>query len=106
MALLERMVVPTGLMATAVGLRLRLDGLEHTVSPELLDRFAAGSATRGERRAVVLHLLEGCSSCSRHLGRYLSVENVQEPQGSYDQAFDRALERAFEALKLRQGAPQ
>ncbi len=102
MALVETMGGPTGLMATAVRMRLRLDDLEHTISPEMLDRFAAGSATRGERRAVVRHLLKGCPSCSRHLGRFIPIEPVQEPEDAYDQAFDRSVDRALEALGRRQ----
>jgi hypothetical protein len=100
MELLETMDVPTGLMV-AVRLRIRLDGLEHTISPEMLDRFAAGAATGRERRAVVRHLLEGCSSCRRRLGRSLPMEHVQEPEGAYDQAIDRSLERAFDLLRLQ-----
>jgi len=98
MALLERMDVPTGLMATAVRMRIRLVDLDHSISAEMLDRFAAGSATRGERRAVVRHLLEGCPSCSRHLGRFWPAENVQEPEEAYDQAFERGLERALAVI--------
>ena len=99
MALLER--IPTGLMNEAVRLRIRLDDLEHTVSPAMLDRFAAGAATKGERRVVVRHLLEGCSSCNRRLGRFLPMAHVQEPESAYDQAFDRGLERALDLLKLQ-----
>lgn len=101
MALLE--TIPTGLMANTVRLRLRLDDLEHGVSPEMLDRFAAGSASRGERRVVLRHLLTGCRSCSRRLGRQIPLEHLQEPEGAYDAAFDQSLERAFDLLTLRQG---
>jgi hypothetical protein len=100
MELLEIKAAPSGLMATAVRMRLRLDDLEH-IAPEVLERFAAGSATRGEGRAVGRHLLAGCPSCSRRLGRFIPVEHPQEPEGAYDQAFERSLDRAFDVLKLR-----
>jgi len=99
MALLERMDVPTGLMATAVRMRLRLDDLDHSISAEMLDRFAAGFATRGERRAVVRHLLEGCPSCSRRLGPHVPMEAAETPEDAYDQAFERGLERALHTLQ-------
>jgi hypothetical protein len=88
-------------MTETVRLRLRLDDLGHTVSPEMLDRFAARTATRGERRVVARHLLEGCSSCSRRLARFLPMAHVQEPESAYDRAFDRGLERALGLLKLQ-----
>jgi hypothetical protein len=98
MALLERMDVPTGLMATAVRMRLRLDDLDHSISAEMLDRFAAGAATRGERRTAVRHLLDGCLSCSRHLGSYLPMEPAKAWEDAYDQALERGLERALAAI--------
>jgi hypothetical protein len=33
--------------------------------PESLHRFLLGQATAAEKRAVVLHLLQGCPECSR-----------------------------------------
>jgi hypothetical protein len=101
MALLERVDAPTGPMAAAIRMRIRLDELEHSILPEMLDRFAAGAATGRERRAVVRHLLEGCPSCRRRLGRSLPMEHVQEPEGAYDQAIDRSVERALDLLTLQ-----
>jgi hypothetical protein len=84
--------------AKAVRLRLRLDAPEH-MTPELLDRFAAGSATPREGRAVVRHLLARCPSCSRHLGRFVPLERPLEREDAYDQAFDRSLDRVLETLE-------
>jgi len=97
MALLER--ISTGPMIETVRLRICLDELAHNVSPEMLDRFAAGAATRGERRVVIRHLLDGCSSCSRRLGSFLSFEQARESEGAYDRIFDRVLDRALAEMK-------
>lgn len=96
----------TALPAAASRWRLRLCTEEHPVSTEMLDRFAAGSATRNERAAVVRHLLAGCSSCSRHLGRRWPLEDRQEPEGAYDRALDRSFDRVVQALRFLRPAPQ
>jgi hypothetical protein len=88
-------------LATTSRQGLRLCGLEHPVSTELLDRFAAGSATRDERNKVVLHLFTGCLSCSSHLGPYWPLEDRREPESAYDQALERSFDRALQALRFR-----
>jgi hypothetical protein len=104
MNVLETMDVPTGQMATALRLRIPLDGLEHTILPEVLDRFAAGSANRAERRAVLRHLLMGCPSCSRRLGHSLALDQPEEPEDLYDEAFERSLDDAFDVLTRQRQA--
>jgi len=98
---LETIDAPTALSATTPRRRLRLCGPEHPVSLELLDRFAAGSATRDERSTVVRHLLSGCASCGSRLGRAWPLEAPQQPEGAYDQALDRSFERVLQVLRVR-----
>lgn len=83
---------------TTVRLKIRLEDLFH-IEPELIDRFAAGTATAPESRQVVRHLLEGCPSCSRRLGRLVPLENPLGSEDAYDESFDRSLDRAFEVLQ-------
>lgn len=90
--------------ATLARTGLRLCSPEHPVSVEQLDRFAAGSATRTERSLVIRHLLTGCASCSRHLGRDWPQEAPQLPEDAYDQAFERSLERVLETLQIQRSA--
>jgi hypothetical protein len=45
-------------------------------SEDTLKRFAAGSASREESRAVVAHLLKGCAACARTLRALLQPESV------------------------------
>jgi hypothetical protein len=40
---------------------------------ELLNRFAQARASRRENREIVLHLLQGCSACSRRISRDLEA---------------------------------
>ena len=101
---METIEAPTPLLATTARQRLRLCAPEHPVSMELLDRFAAGSATRDERSTVVRHLLTGCSSCGRRLGRAWPLEAPQQPEDAYDQALDRSFERVLQAMRVRSSA--
>ena len=41
--------------------------MKHSISKEVLGRFALGQATPEERRAVGRHLLHGCPICARAL---------------------------------------
>jgi hypothetical protein len=41
--------------------------MEHPISDASLERFARGVAPHDEGRAVLAHLLRGCSLCSRKL---------------------------------------
>ena len=41
--------------------------MKHSISKEVLGRFALGQATLEERRAVGRHLLQGCPICARAL---------------------------------------
>jgi hypothetical protein len=83
---------------------LRLCHPEHPVSFDLLDRFAAGATTRDEKRLVVRHLLTGCASCRRRLGRAWPLESQQLPPDAYDQALDRSFDRLFQEMRVRSSA--
>jgi hypothetical protein len=42
--------------------------MSHPISDRSLYRFASGTASREEGRAVVSHLLQGCAPCAQKLG--------------------------------------
>jgi hypothetical protein len=66
-------------------------------SEETLKRFAAGTAAREESRAVVAHLLKGCSACARKLRELMEPEAVSRT--SYETALDRFDQRLIERLE-------
>jgi hypothetical protein len=45
--------------------------MTHLISEDMLQRFAQGVATRGEKRTVLGHLLRGCAVCSRTLQAFV-----------------------------------
>ena len=67
--------------------------MEHAVSRDSLERFAAGAATREEGRTIGLHLLKGCATCAATL-RTLNREKV--PLDAYDWSLD-GFERGLRA---------
>lgn len=67
--------------------------------PEVLTRFAAGSAvTPAESRWIVGHLLHGCPSCQRLLCQ--SFRPKVDPS-----AYDRILDGCLMALRRSKGRP-
>lgn len=60
--------------------------MEHPVSRESLERFAAGAASRDEGRVIAIHLLKGCGACAAALR---SLELSRAPLDAYDRALDR-----------------
>lgn len=66
-------------------------------SEDTLKRFASGTASREENRAVVVHLLKGCAACTRKLRLLMEPESVVE--SSYDAALDRLDERGLDHLE-------
>ena len=60
--------------------------MEHRISHESLERFAAGIHTREEGRAIALHLLRGCATCAATLR---NLERSRAPMDAYDLALDR-----------------
>ena len=66
-------------------------------SDETLKRFAAGTASREENRAVVVHLVKGCSACARKLRELMEPEAVS--RASYEAALDRFDKGVIESLE-------
>lgn len=60
--------------------------MEHQISRESLERFAAGSATRDEGRAIAIHLLKGCGTCAAALR---NLDRNRAPMDAYDRSLDR-----------------
>jgi hypothetical protein len=54
--------------------------MKHSISKEVLGRFARGQATPEERRAVGRHLLHGCPVCARALRSVLLPGTGNEPR--------------------------
>ena len=59
--------------------------MEHPVSRESLERFAAGAATREEGRTIALHLLIGCITCAATLR---NLDPGSAPLDAYDRSLD------------------
>lgn len=84
--------------------------MKNHISYEVLDRFASRTATAGERKTVVRHLIRGCLRCQGYLQRcwpslaymHKTTEIADE---IYDDAFDRALERALLVVSSTSTAP-
>ena len=66
-------------------------------SEETLKRFAAGTASREEGKAVVAHLLKECTDCSRKLKSLIEAEPVAG--GAYDEALERFDRELLELLE-------
>jgi hypothetical protein len=66
-------------------------------SEETLKRFVAGTASREESRAVVAHLLKGCSGCARKLRELMEPEAVS--RASYEAALNRFDQGLIESLE-------
>jgi hypothetical protein len=66
-------------------------------SEETLKRFAAGTTSREESRAVVAHLLKGCSACARKLRQLMEPDAVSRT--SYEAALDRFDQGVIERLE-------
>jgi tetratricopeptide (TPR) repeat protein len=82
---------------------------EHTLSLEVLGRFARQTATSAERKSVVRHLLAGCPQCRTYLTSLwptaADMARLEELESDdYEVAFERALERAWTAFKAGPGA--
>jgi tetratricopeptide (TPR) repeat protein len=81
---------------------------EHSISPDVLARFAAGEATPEECRLVGRHLLAGCGTCTQALSLAAfpagGGEERPPPAGAYDQAFA-AVDRDVAAELKRRHPP-
>src|SRR5215471_5732925 len=66
-------------------------------SEETLKHFVAGTAAREENRAVVAHLLKGCSDCAQKLRKLMEPEAVSRI--SYEAALERFDSGLIESLE-------
>ena len=67
--------------------------MEHPISRDSLERFAAGAASREESKLIAIHLLKGCPTCA---GTLRDLDRCRVPMDAYDRALDR-FERALRA---------
>ena len=80
-------------------------------SEETLKRFATGTGTREENRAVVIHLLKGCPACARTLRALMEPNPVtradyEEPLDRFDHGLLQGLESAIEPLETARNIPR
>ena len=66
-------------------------------SEEILKRFAAGQAGRGESKAVVAHLLKGCGECAAKVRVFMQPEPVQ--RNAYEPSLERFDRDLIEGLE-------
>jgi hypothetical protein len=52
--------------------------MEHPISDASLQRFACGTATGEEGRAVLVHLLRGCALCSHKLSALTGLDKPEK----------------------------
>jgi hypothetical protein len=83
--------------------------MEHP-SEETLKRFAAGTGSREENRAVVAHLLKGCPACARILRALMEPNPVartdyEEPLDRFDQGVLQGLESSIDPLDTLRTLP-
>jgi hypothetical protein len=67
-------------------------------SEETLKRFAAGTSTREENRAVVAHLLKKCPACARTLRSLMGPDLGSLDDDSTDPLLPRPTRAASELL--------
>jgi|SRR6476661_4143495 len=66
-------------------------------SEDILQRFASGTASREESRAVVKHLVKGCPACARKLRDLMEPKAV--PGSSYEGPLDHFDQGLIEGLE-------
>jgi len=76
---------------------------DHSIPTEVLHRFIARTATTEERRAVVRHLLAGCSSCRRYLDGFWPGRKQGNVVPLFGANYDRAFERAERVIPVLTG---
>ncbi len=72
-------------------------------SMETLKRFAKGTGSRDENRAVIAHLIQECTGCSETLRALMEPEPVagatyDEPLDQFDPEYLQNLERSISPL--------
>jgi hypothetical protein len=73
-------------------------------SEDILRRFASGTASREESRAVVKHLVKGCPACARKIRELMEPKAVprtayEDPLARFDQGLIEGLESSITPLQ-------
>lgn len=74
----------------------------HSLPPEALRRFLAGTAGPGERKEIGRHLLQGCKVCRAFCRQLLGAQTHSLPSigPSYDEAFEKAQQVVAQGLEV------
>ena len=77
--------------------------MEHP-SEDILQRFASGTASRDESRAIVAHLVKGCPACARKIRDLMEPKAVprsayEEPLARFDQGLIEGLESSISPMQ-------
>jgi hypothetical protein len=80
-------------------------------SEDTLKRFAAGTASREENRAVVVHLLKGCPACARILRSLMEPNRVaradyESPLDRFDRSLLQGLESSIDPMETARNVPR
>lgn len=80
-------------------------------SEETLKRFAAGTGSRDENRAIVAHLLKGCPACARILRALMEPDKVaradyEESLDRFDQGILQGLKNSIDPLETARNLPR
>jgi hypothetical protein len=80
-------------------------------SEDVLKRFATGTASREENRAVVTHLLKGCPACARTLRALMEPNPVaradyEEPLDRFDEGLLQGLESSLDLMETTRNVPR
>ena len=78
---------------------------------ETLKRFATGTGSRDEIRAVIAHLIQGCQDCSETLRALMAPEPVdqtsyEEPLDRFDPGFLQDLASSISPLEMLRAMPR
>ena len=74
--------------------------MKHSISKSVLARFASGQATPQERRAVAVHLLQGCPVCAK------TLRTVVWPESSVRARAPARNEPASPLVRMKRGADE
>jgi hypothetical protein len=79
-------------------------------SEDILQRFASGTASREESRAVVKHLVKGCPACARKIRDLIEPKAVpgpayEDPLTRFNQGLIEGLESSISPEQTSSGVP-
>jgi hypothetical protein len=78
--------------------------MDHHISSQDLEAFAAGDLPKERARVLFSHLLGGCEICQRKAAALWHLDGRAEsvPQNAYDRAMDRAVAAVEREILLSQ----